>query len=93
MNLLNLSYRIFAAALLLCISNGLWAQTGNKFIRKGNDLYKKQQFTDAEANYKKALEKNSQSVVGHYNLGNSLYGQKRFDDARNQYSGSLKLSK
>lgn len=89
---MNLSYRILSVALLLCISTGLWAQSGNKFIRKGNDLYKKQQYTDAEANYKKALEKNKQSVIGHYNLGNSLYEQKRFNDARNQYSGSLKLA-
>ncbi|RPD40334.1 tetratricopeptide repeat protein [Chitinophaga barathri] len=67
------------------------AQEGtSKLIRQGNAQYKKQQYADAEASYKKALERNNKSVEGNYNLGNSLYEQKRFDAARQQYSNTIK---
>ncbi len=67
------------------------AQEGtSKLIRRGNAQYKKQQYADAEASYKKALERNSKSVEGNYNLGNSLYEQKRFDAARQQYAATIK---
>ncbi|NSL89613.1 tetratricopeptide repeat protein [Chitinophaga sp. Mgbs1] len=80
-----------ASALLLTGITASAQNGSNKFIRKGNELYLKQQYTDAEANYKKALEQNAQSAIGSYNLGNSLYQQKRFDDARKQYANSLKI--
>jgi Ca-activated chloride channel family protein len=89
----NITYRMLAAAALIALSTGAWAQSGKKYIRKGNELYQKQQYTDAEANYKKALQLNQQSDVGRYNLGNSLYLQKKFDDARTQYANSAKIAK
>ncbi|AWO01662.1 hypothetical protein DLD77_08110 [Chitinophaga alhagiae] len=88
--------RIFpiAAILLLCCTAGsASAQEGtSKLIRQGNSQYKKQQYADAEASYKKALERNNRSVEGNYNLGNSFYEQKRFDAARQQYANTAKLS-
>jgi Ca-activated chloride channel homolog len=81
-----------AVAVLLFSTGATFAQEGtNKLIRKGNDQYKKQQYADAEASYKKALERNNKSVEGNYNLGNSLYEQKRFDAARTQYANTLKV--
>ncbi|HEY0608345.1 MAG TPA: tetratricopeptide repeat protein [Chitinophaga sp.] len=88
----NRTYRMLALGAVLALAAGASAQSGKKYIRKGNDLYQKQQYTDAEANYKKALQQNQQSDVGHYNLGNSLYGQKKFDAARTQYANSAKIS-
>lgn len=77
--------------LLLCSALAASAQEGtSKLIRKGNEQYKKQQYADAEASYKKALERNAKSVAGHYNLGNSLYEQKRYEAARRQYANTLK---
>lgn len=64
------------------------AQIINKYIRKGNRLYEKQDFTDAEAEYKKALNKDAKSSTGLFNLGNSLYEQKRYQDAMEQYTHS-----
>jgi len=93
MQLLNTTYRMLITAGLLCLCTGVWAQSGNKYIRKGNELYQEKKYTDAEANYKKALEQNQQSEIGRYNLGNSLYEQKRFEDARTQYANTIKLSK
>lgn len=68
------------------------AQTPNKLIRQGNDQYKKQNYTDAEADYKKALQKSKNSSNGLFNLGNSLYQQKRYKEAYEQYAASEKLS-
>lgn len=83
---------LFLVSTALLALHTAQAQTGNKYIRKGNDLYKKQQYADAEANYKKALELNGKSVEGNYNLGNSMYSQKRFDAARKEYDSSMKLT-
>jgi tetratricopeptide (TPR) repeat protein len=92
MTKLQFTYKTLLAGLLICLCQSTFAQTGNKYIRKGNELYKNKKYTDAEANYKKALEVNQQSVEGRYNLGNSLYEQKRYDDARSQYANSFKMA-
>ena len=39
------------------------------FISKGNKLYEEGKYKDASAMYQKALNENSNSVVGIYNLG------------------------
>lgn len=84
---------VAVSCLLMCSVLTAAAQEGtSKLIRKGNEQYKKQQFTDAEASYKKALERNNRSVEGNYNLGNSYYQQKRFDAARQQYANTVKMS-
>lgn len=80
-----------AVAALMLAQMQAYAQEGtSKLIRQGNAQYKKQQYADAEASYKKALERNNKSVEGNYNLGNSLYEQKRFDAARQQYANTIK---
>lgn len=65
---------------------------GNRYIRKGNKLYEKQDFTDAEVEYQRALSKDSASSAGLFNLGNSLYQQKRYKDAAAQYAASASAS-
>lgn len=91
MKIFFIKYCFFTTVILLTGITAFAQNGSNRFIRKGNELYQKQLFGDAEANYKKALEQNAQSAIGTYNLGNSLYQQKRFDDARTQYANSLKL--
>jgi tetratricopeptide (TPR) repeat protein len=92
MQISNITYRILALSACLALSAGALAQSGKRYIRKGNELYQKKQYTEAEANYKKALQQNQQSDVGRYNLGNSLYSQKKFEEARTQYANSAKIS-
>lgn len=74
-------------------SASLHAQSVNKLINNGNKLYEKQDYTDAEAEYKKALDKDQNSPTSLFNLGNSMYQQKRFEDAYRQYESSAKQSK
>ena len=56
-----------------------------KIFRKGNKVYKKEQYTEAEIAYLKALEVNPKSQVANYNLGNTLFKQKKAQQALEKY--------
>ncbi len=56
-----------------------------KDIREGNKEYKQGSFTDAEIDYRRALEGNARSTEAAYNLGNSLYKQQKLQEALEQY--------
>jgi tetratricopeptide (TPR) repeat protein len=56
-----------------------------KDIRAGNKSYKQDNYTDAEIDYRKALEKNAHSTDASYNLGNALYKQQKAQEALEQY--------
>jgi len=64
----------------------LFAQIEKSEIRKGNQLYKAQKYKEAEASYRKSLNKKSQSVEGNFNLGDALYKQKNFKDAAQKFT-------
>ena len=66
------------------------ASYGQKFperrhIREGNGLYEKQRFADAEKSYRKALQKDSLSVEGAFNLGDTHYATENFAAAEEQF--------
>ena len=67
--------------LAVSLSDFSLAQEENRFILKGNELYKKEKYADAEVEYRKALEKNRKSETAAYNLSNALYRQKRYKEA------------
>lgn len=70
----------------------LFAQQGKRYIKKGNDLYKQQNYAEAEANYRKSVAQKNQGSQkgqppeGNFNLGDALYKQKKFADARGQFT-------
>lgn len=53
--------------------------------RNGNKAFKKGAYTDAEAAYKKALDKKNNMPEAIFNLGDAVYEQKRFDEAAKQF--------
>ena len=57
-----------------------------KYVKKGNDLYQQQDYKDAEANYRKSVEKKNQTVDGNFNLCNALYKEKKFAEASEQFN-------
>ena len=65
------------------------AQSTRSLNNSGVDSYKKQQFVDAEVNFKKGLEKSNESFELNYNLGDSYYKQQRYDDAIKYFQNSL----
>jgi len=82
---------LFFILLFLLPGLALFAQQEKSYIKKGNELYQQQKFKEAEADYRKSVEKTpdarkDQNVAGNFNLGDALYKQKKFDDAGEQFS-------
>lgn len=75
-----IEYIILASALLL-VSFSAAAQTDRREVRSGNRQFRKENFTRAEIDYRKALVKDSSSFAASYNLANSLYRQNNFEEA------------
>ena len=63
----------------------LLAQEEYSDIRKGNKAFEKGNFSDAEVSYRRALQKNPNSLPALYNLGNALYRQEKYEDAQKAY--------
>lgn len=71
---------------LISFAATIYSQQERKFVRQGNKEYNKQKYTEAEEQYRKALEKKPQSVEANYNVGNVLYKQNKYLDAASKYS-------
>lgn len=56
-----------------------------RHVREGNSLYERQRFADAEKSYRKALQKDSLSVEGAFNLGDTHYATGNFAAAEEQF--------
>lgn len=68
------------------------AQSDEKLIRKGNRQYKKQNFTEAEVNYKKALEARPNNANAQFNLGDALFAQENYDAAFEAFQKVVEMS-
>ena len=55
------------------------AQVDRRDVRKGNRDFKKENYREAEIDYRKALVKDSLSLAANYNLANTLYNEGNHD--------------
>lgn len=62
------------------------AQKENALIRQGNRNYEKEDFREAEKNYRKALDINNSNPKAQFNLGAAVYGNKDYEEATRIYS-------
>ncbi len=58
------------------------AQIDKKDVRRGNRDFRKENFREAEIDYRKASVKDSMSVAANYNLANTLYREGDFAQAQ-----------
>ena len=58
------------------------AQVDRRDVRKGNRDFRKEDYREADIDYRKALVKDSTSVAANYNLANNLYRQGDMEQAR-----------
>ena len=58
------------------------AQVDKRDVRKGNRDYKKENYKEAEIEYRKAIVKDSLSVAANYNLAADLYRQNNPQEAQ-----------
>ena len=75
-----------AAAMILACSVMI-AQTDRHEVRKGNRDFRKENYREAEIDYRRALVKDSSSFAAAYNLGNTLYRNGDMEQARKVYDG------
>ncbi len=87
-------FRIFILVVMLSIVNcqlsiaqlnTLSTAPEKKETRNGNKQFDKGVYTDAEASYKKALDKKNNMPEATFNLGDAVYQQKRYDEAAKQF--------
>ena len=67
------------------------AQTDRRSIRQGNSQYRKQQWAQAEVDYRKALAANGNNPQALYNLGCALMQQKKDSAAIEMYTKAGKV--
>lgn len=70
-------------------NNYVFSQSERKLNNDGIDLYNQKKYSEAELNFRKAIEKNPNSVPSKFNLGNSYYKQEKFDESLKNYQELL----
>lgn len=83
--------RYLIILIALCSLSTLSAQQEGSDIRRGNIAYNDSNYTEAEVNYRRALDRNDHSFEGHYNLGDALFRQDKYPEALEEYSKAEKL--
>ena len=71
---------------------GAQAQSLEKQIRQGNRQYRKGNYAEAEAKFRKILEDKPTSAEAQFNLGDALYQQERYQDAMEAFQKVLELT-
>lgn len=69
----------------LCVITS-YAQKESHDVRHGNGNYKKDNFVEAETDYRRGLDKNNDSFEAHFNLGDALFKQEKYPEAQEEYS-------
>jgi tetratricopeptide (TPR) repeat protein len=60
--------------------------------RSGNKEYARENYSEAETSYKKALDKKNNMPEATFNLGDAVYAQKRYEDAQKQFQLSAQTN-
>jgi len=71
---------------LICITLSGFSQKENRYLREGNRSFEKGDYSDAEKDYRKALEVNKESLKGQFNLGTAVYQEKNFEESANIFA-------
>lgn len=87
---MKLKVESIVVVLLLCGSVA-FAQKEAGDVRRGNREYRKQNFTEAEVDYRRGLEANKDSYEAHYNLGDALFKQDKYAEAQTEFETAAKM--
>lgn len=75
--------------LIIFLTNFTFSQSVRSFVNKGVDNYEKKQYAEAEINFRKGLEKETNNFNAHFNLGDTYFKQKKYDDAIKSYQNAI----
>ncbi len=84
MKTINIKIGISILFTFVCLTTK--AQTDKGHIRHGNKEFKNGNYSEAEVNYRKSLDK-EYSTKAQFNLGDALYEQKNYEEASKAFSG------
>ena len=87
----NLKFISLLLILLLC-AVGLqesYSQSLRGLVNNGVENYDKGNFSDAEVNFKKGVEKAPDNFEAKFNLGDAFFKQERYDEAIKSYNSSM----
>lgn len=70
------------AVLLMLVAINAAGQPDKRDVRRGNRDYRKENYKEAEIDYRKALVKDSLSIAANYNLASDLYRQNNPQEAQ-----------
>ena len=86
---------LFFLALIIIFFNSheIFAQSLRGLVNDGVENYDKGNFSDAEVNFKKGVEKAPDNFQAKFNLGDAYFKQKRYDEALKSYQSALPLAR
>lgn len=76
-------------SLLLIVSVSSMAQNERKLIREGYRAYMREDYNEAEVNFRKAEDENPNSYVARYNTGTALYQKNKIKESAERFSELL----
>ena len=78
--------KIIIIFMLSLMAFNLSAQSEKKMVREGNSQFEDGSFSDAEIEYRKALDKKPGYYKGTFNLGDAMYEQENFEESGKLFS-------
>ena len=83
----RLLYIVLFSLSLLVMTQPAGAQVDKRDVRRGNRDFRKENWREAEIDYRKALVKDSLSVAANYNLASTLYREGDMEQAAKVMEG------
>lgn len=93
MKKLKISSVLFVLILFATGSRESFSQSLRGLVNEGVENYNEGNFSDAEVNFKKGVEKTPESFVAKFNLGDAYFKQERFDEAIKSYNSAMVFAK
>ena len=93
MKKLNISSVLFVLILFAIGSQESLSQSLRGLINEGVENYNEGNFSDAEVNFKKGVEKSPESFEAKFNLGDAFFKQERYDEAIKSYNSASAFAK
>ncbi len=84
---------LFALILITIGSQESFSQSLRGLVNDGVEHYEKGNFSDAEVNFKKGVEKEPENFQAKFNLGDAYFKQKRYDEAIKSYQSAMAFAK
>jgi len=84
---------LFMLILFAVGSQESFSQSLRGLVNEGVENYNEGNFSDAEVNFKKGVEKAPESFEAKFNLGDAYFKQERFDEAIKSYNSAMVFAK